>query len=67
MKITTIELRKLTASEGMTLTNGETFSKEVYLGKNDAPDNWYEITDSQAEEKLKELENEKIEVDDKIE
>ena len=35
MKITTIELRKLTASVGMTLTNGEVYSKEVYLGCND--------------------------------
>ena len=56
MQITTIELRKLTASEGFTLTNGETFSKEVYLGKNDKPENWYEITDSEAEEKLKAIE-----------
>jgi hypothetical protein len=54
MKITTIELRKLTASNGMTLTNGETYSKEVYLGCNDSPDNWYEITDAEAEEILKE-------------
>ena len=49
MKMTTIELRKLTASNGMTLTNGETLSKEVYLGKNDTPDNWHEITDEEAE------------------
>lgn len=45
----TIELRKLTAAEGMTLYNGETFGKEVYLGKNDSPDNWQEITDAEAE------------------
>ena len=44
----TIELRKLTAAEGMTLTNGEAFGKEVYLGKNDSPDNWHEITDEDA-------------------
>lgn len=56
MKITTIELRKITASEGMTLTDGETFSKEVYLGVNDSPANWYEIPDAEAAEKLKELE-----------
>lgn len=49
MKKSTIELIKLTASEGMTLTNGETFGKEVYLGCNDSPENWYEITDSEAE------------------
>ena len=38
----------LTAAEGMTLTNGETFSKEVYLGSWDDPSNWYEITDEEA-------------------
>ena len=48
MKQTTIELVKLTASEGMTLTNGEAFGKEIYLGCNDSPDNWHEITDEQA-------------------
>lgn len=46
---TTIELKKLTAAEGMTLTNGEAFSKEIYLGKNDSADNWHEITDAEAE------------------
>ena len=34
---TTIEIIKLTASEGMTLTNGEAFGKEIYLGCNDSP------------------------------
>lgn len=62
MEITTIELRKLTASEGMTLTNGEAFGKEVYLGCNDKPENWQEITDEQAKkiqnELLEELNNE---------
>ncbi len=52
---TTIELRKLTAAEGMTLTNGEAFSKEIYLGCNDSPDNWREITDEDAEQLKKEL------------
>lgn len=51
MEITTVELRKLTAAEGMTLTNGEAFGKEIYLGKNDKPENWYEITDAEAEER----------------
>lgn len=49
MNLTTIELRKLTAIEGMTLTNGEAFGKEIYLGKNDSPDNWREISDQEAE------------------
>lgn len=52
MEMTTIELRKLTASDGMILTNGETFGKEIYLGVNDSPDNWREITDDEYE-KLK--------------
>ena len=50
MKLETIEVRKITASEGMVLTNGETYSKEVYLGCNDNPENWYEITELEYEE-----------------
>lgn len=46
MKKQTIELIKLTASEGKTLTNGETYSKEIYLGCNDNVTNWHEIDDS---------------------
>lgn len=56
MKTTTIELIKLVADENMTLTNGEAFGKEVYLGKTDKAENWYEITDAEAEERLKENE-----------
>ena len=29
------------------LTNGDTFSKKVYLGKNDSELNWREITDAE--------------------
>lgn len=47
MKLETIELRKLTASEGHTLTNGEAYSKEIYLGCNDKPENWWEITEEE--------------------
>ena len=46
----TITRIKLTATEGMTLTNGETFAKEVYLGDWDKPENWSEITDTEAAE-----------------
>lgn len=48
MKKSTIELIKLTAGEGMTLTNGETYGKEVYLGVNDVAGNWYEVSDSEV-------------------
>lgn len=50
MKQETITRIKLTASEGMTLTNGTTFGKEVYLGTGDTLDNWAEITDAKAAE-----------------
>lgn len=50
MKLETIEIRKLTASKGKVLTNGETYSTEIYLGVNDSPDNWYEITEAEHEE-----------------
>lgn len=36
---------ELIPADGMTLTNGETYSKHVYLGKWDAPENWREIPD----------------------
>lgn len=48
MEKSTIELIKLTASEGMTLTNGETYGIEVYLGCNDSPDNWHEIPETEV-------------------
>lgn len=49
MITTKIELVKLVAAEGMILTNGEAYGKEVYLGKNDKPENWYEITEEEYE------------------
>ena len=58
MEKTTIELTKVTAAEGMWLTNGDTYSKEIYLGCNDSIDNWHEITDTEYEEILKKQEEE---------
>lgn len=49
MKTETITTIKLISSEGMTLTDGEHFGKEIYLGINDSADNWHEITDAEAE------------------
>lgn len=53
MEISTIELRKLTANDGMVLTNGEAYGTEIYLGKTDSPDNWHEITQDEYEKILK--------------
>lgn len=49
MKKSTIKITKLTAADGMTLTNGEAYGKEIYLGKNDSAENWREITDAEYE------------------
>ena len=43
-----IEIRVLEPDEGMILTNGETYSKRVYLGVNDTHENWHEIPDIQT-------------------
>ena len=65
MKLTEqqVTLRKLTPSEGMWLTRTDAttdrvFSKEVFLGINDSPDNWREATEEEkieyeAEEKAR--------------
>lgn len=45
----TITRIKLIASNGMFLTNGESYGKEVFLGLNDKPENWHEITEEEYE------------------
>ena len=45
-----IDGNKITADEGKPLTNGETYSKQVYLGIHDAPENWREIPDEDVPE-----------------
>lgn len=56
MTETTITMRKLTASEGYVLTNGDVYGKEVYLGVNDSAENWHEITDAEYAEVMEKLE-----------
>jgi len=58
-----VELRSLTASVGMVLTNGESFSSvggSVYLGVNDSPENWHEITKEEYEKITKETETDMV-------
>ena len=43
----TITRIKLTAAEGMILTNGETFGKEIFLSETESVDNWHEITEEE--------------------
>ena len=57
MKQETITSIKLIASDGMILTNGEAFGKEVYLGTGDSPDNWHEITEEEYNKIQNSIEN----------
>lgn len=56
MTETKITVRKLTASDGYVLTNGDVYGKEVYLGVNDSAENWHEITDAEYAEVMEKLE-----------
>ena len=60
MNIITIELRKMVAADGMWLTNGESCGKEIYLGKNDSPDNWHEIGEEEYIAMMKTAEDTEI-------
>lgn len=51
MKTITVELIKLEADTDKTMTNGEVYSKEVYLGINDSVENWNEIDDADVPER----------------
>ena len=50
----------LTASDETMLTNGEVYGKTVYLGINDKPENWYEISEEEYRERMAELEAESL-------
>lgn len=66
LKTKNVELRILTASDGMVLTDGNNFSSvggEVYLGKNDSPNNWHEITEEEYNTVKAERETEIEQVD----
>lgn len=44
----TMSMTKLTASDGMVLTNDTIYGNEIYLGLNDSPSNWHEIPESEV-------------------
>ena len=54
MKKEIIKQIKLTADEGMYLTNGEIFGKRVILPESADQNEWREITEEEYAEKLKE-------------
>ena len=48
MTTESIQLIKLTAEDGMVLTDGTSYGKEVYLGANDSAERWSEIPESEV-------------------
>ena len=61
MEIKKIELTEIKAAENMVLTNGTAYSSvggSIYLGINDNPDNWHEITEEEYNEIQKQNEEE---------
>ena len=56
----TIKIKKLIAADGMMLTNGEAYGKEVFLGNGDDATNWVEITNEEYEKRISEMESEEM-------
>lgn len=56
MKTENITLVKLTASDGMMLTDGESYGREIYLGTNDTADRWREIPEADVPQPDEEVE-----------
>ena len=49
-----LTLKKLVASDGRILTDGENYGRVVYLACGENGEKWYEITDEEYESKMKE-------------
>lgn len=58
MKTETITRIKLTASEGMVLTDGESYGREVFLAEGADAKEWHEIKQEDYDEILKEQQEE---------
>ncbi|MCI9026695.1 MAG: hypothetical protein HFF47_01450 [Lawsonibacter sp.] len=60
MKTTKITLTKLVASDGMMLTDGQSFGKEIYIGKGSDPSVWREVSEAEASEMQAALETQRV-------
>lgn len=56
MKVRDINLKELTASEGMMLTDGKDFARVTRLAEGADPSKWYEITEAEYERIMAEQE-----------
>ena len=56
MKVETIVRKKITASEGYVLTDGEIYGRTIYLAEGKSEADFYEITDAEYQKKMKEAE-----------
>ena len=56
MKVETIVRKKITASEGYVLTDGEIYGRTIYLAEGKSEADFYEISEEQYQEKMKEAE-----------
>ena len=56
MKVETIVRKKITASEGCVLTDGEIYGRTIYLAEGKSEADFYEISEEQYQEKIKEAE-----------
>ena len=67
----TVELRKLTASEGMYLTQvdstieNRTYAKSVYLGQGETVENWREADEAEKQAYMAEIERRAKEAQEK--
>lgn len=56
MKVETIVRKKITASEGYMLTDGEIYGRVIYLAEGKSEDAFYEVSEEEYQQKLKEVE-----------
>ncbi len=54
---------ELIAADGMEITDGVSYSKDLFIGIHGDESAWYEITEAEAEERRREAEEESDEVD----
>ena len=52
-----IQGNELIAEENKILTNGEAYGHHIYLGINDSPSNWHEISEEEVEQDEQPLED----------